>query len=113
MHVKTHVLHQPYKQQMPTAQACLTTSIANPVPERYAASAGIWPSDVIGVILWAAGFVMESAADFQKYGFKQKPANKGRFVNVGEPGTSCMTVGRKMIREVMPAVSIMLASAPP
>ena len=79
-------------QHMPIAEACLIASIAKPIHDDYAASAGIWPSDVIGVILWAAGFLMESAADFQKYGFKQNPANKGRFVNIGTPSTACMIV---------------------
>ena len=78
----------------------------------YAASAGIWPSDVIGVILWVAGFAMESAADFQKYGFKQNPANKGRFVNVGKPGTPCMTARHK-IGEIVTAVRVVLASDGP
>ncbi|CAL5223231.1 g5710 [Coccomyxa viridis] len=43
----------------------------------------LWASDVIGVILWVAGFVLECSADFSKYAFKQNPANKGRFVNIG------------------------------
>ena len=30
------------------------------------------------------GFVMECSADFTKYAFKQNPANKGHFVDVGE-----------------------------
>lgn len=51
---------------------------------QYTSCTGIWASDVIGVILWVVGFVMECSADFQKYGFKQNPSNKGRFVNVGE-----------------------------
>lgn len=52
--------------------------------------AGLWASDVIGVILWVAGFVLECSADFSKYAFKQNPANKGRFVNIGErPAHEC------------------------
>ena len=53
--------------------------------------AGLWPSDVIGVILWVLGFLLECSADFSKYAFKQNPANKGRFVNIGEqqPAAEC------------------------
>ena len=52
--------------------------------------AGLWASDVIGVILWVAGFVLECYADFSKYAFKQNSANKGRFVNIGErPARDC------------------------
>ena len=42
----------------------------------------LW-SDVVGPVFWAIGFLVEATADFQKFGFKQNPANKGRFVNVG------------------------------
>ena len=49
---------------------------------------------MIGVILWVVGFALECAADSLKYAFKQNPANKGRFVNVGE--RSCSPAGRFM-----------------
>lgn len=45
--------------------------------------AGLWPSDIIGGVFWAVGFTIETTADFQKYAFKQNPANKGRFINTG------------------------------
>ena len=95
-------LCMPLMQQMPIAEGGLIASIAKPIPENCAASAGIWPSDVIGVILWVAGFAMECAADFQKYGYKQNPANNGRFVNVGKPSTTG-TVAKAKIGEVMTA----------
>ena len=41
------------------------------------------PQDVIGLILWAAGMLLECTADFQKYAFKGDPSNKGKFVDVG------------------------------
>ena len=94
-------------QQMPIAELCLIASTAKPITQKCAASAGIWPSDVIGVILWVAGFAMECAADFQKYGFKQDPANKGRFVNVGKPSTTGMIVKAKF-GEVMMALRVEL-----
>ena len=45
--------------------------------------AELWASDVIGGVLWGMGFLLESTADFQKYAFKQDPANRGRFINTG------------------------------
>ncbi len=42
----------------------------------------VW-SDVVGPVLWATGFLMESVADWQKYQFKTNPANKGRFIDSG------------------------------
>jgi steroid 5-alpha reductase family enzyme len=52
----------------------LNSSDANP-PLRW--------TDVVGVALWAVGFVQESVADWQKFAFKQDPTNKGKFINVG------------------------------
>lgn len=43
----------------------------------------MWPSDIIGGLLWVVGFTIETTADFQKYAFKQNPANKGRFISTG------------------------------
>ena len=48
------------------------------------ACAGLWPSDIVGGVMWAVGFVCECLADFQKYNFKQDPKNKGKFIDVGE-----------------------------
>ncbi|BDA48013.1 hypothetical protein COCOBI_11-2700 [Coccomyxa sp. Obi] len=44
---------------------------------------GLWPSDIVGGVLWAVGFTIETTADFQKFAFKQNPANKGRFISTG------------------------------
>lgn len=40
-------------------------------------------SDVVGTVLWIIGFVCETTADLQKTAFKNKPENKGRFINTG------------------------------
>lgn len=45
----------------------------------------MWPSDIVGGLLWAIGFTIETTADFQKFAFKQNPANKGRFISTGKP----------------------------
>ncbi len=54
--------------------------------------AGLWPSDIVGGVMWGIGFFCECTADFQKYAFKQDPKNKGKFIDVGElfnPSPSC------------------------
>jgi steroid 5-alpha reductase family enzyme len=43
---------------------------------------GAW-TDVLGQILWAIGFLVETTADFQKLAFKSNPQNKGKFINTG------------------------------
>ena len=48
-----------------------------------AANPGLKWMDVIGVLFWVHGFLIETIADFQKLGFKSNPANKGKFINVG------------------------------
>lgn len=44
---------------------------------------GIDPLTIIGVILWAIGFLTETIADAQKFTFKLNPANRGKFINTG------------------------------
>ncbi|KAI4124015.1 MAG: hypothetical protein LQ338_005022 [Usnochroma carphineum] len=39
--------------------------------------------DIAGVILFAAGFILESVSDVQKYRFRSDPANKGKVCDVG------------------------------
>lgn len=39
--------------------------------------------DVVGIIIWLTGFVMESVADNQKDRFKKLPENKGRVMDTG------------------------------
>ena len=41
------------------------------------------PSDVVGVIFFAVGFMLESVSDVQKYMFRSKPENKGKVCDVG------------------------------
>ncbi len=38
---------------------------------------------IIGFLIWACGFTIESAADLQKRRFSAKPENKGRFIETG------------------------------
>lgn len=40
-------------------------------------------SDVLGIVMYTTGFLVEAIADFQKFAFKMNPENKGRFVDVG------------------------------
>lgn len=47
------------------------------------ANPGLRWSDVLGVALWAVGFLMETTADFQKLIWKRNPDNKGRFIDTG------------------------------
>ena len=38
---------------------------------------------IIGILIWAAGFLIEIVSDRQKSAFKANPDNKGKFINVG------------------------------
>ncbi|HEY5387553.1 MAG TPA: DUF1295 domain-containing protein [Thermoleophilia bacterium] len=38
---------------------------------------------LVGSLVWAAGFAVETAADFQKSRFRTDPANKGTFIHSG------------------------------
>ena len=40
-------------------------------------------SDIVGVIFFSVGFILESVSDVQKYIFRSKPENKGRVCDVG------------------------------
>lgn len=40
-------------------------------------------TDLIGLILWACGWLMQIVADRQKYAFRDDPANKDRFICTG------------------------------
>jgi steroid 5-alpha reductase family enzyme len=40
-------------------------------------------SDIVGGFIWVCGFICELTADLQKSAFKNKPENKGRFINTG------------------------------
>ena len=41
------------------------------------------PVGIIGIAVWATGMLIEIIADRQKSRFKEKPANEGKFINVG------------------------------
>jgi steroid 5-alpha reductase family enzyme len=38
---------------------------------------------LVGLVIWAAGFAVEAAADVQKSRFRADPQNKGRFISTG------------------------------
>ena len=40
--------------------------------------------DLIGVIFFVIGWLIETIADFQKFFFKNNPDNKGKWCNVGK-----------------------------
>lgn len=39
--------------------------------------------DAAGLAVWALGFAVEAVADWQKFRFKEDPANKGKFIDTG------------------------------
>jgi len=39
--------------------------------------------DIVGWSVFGIGIVIQIIADYQKYGFKQNPDNKGKFMNTG------------------------------
>lgn len=41
------------------------------------------PQDIIGAILFVTGLLIETFADFQKFGFRNDPANKGKWCDKG------------------------------
>ena len=41
-----------------------------------------WASGV-GLAVWGLGFYFEALADYQKWQFRQDPANKGKFISTG------------------------------
>jgi len=45
-------------------------------------------ADAAGAAIWAAGWLIESVADAQKFAFKMDPANEGRFIDSGLWATS-------------------------
>ena len=38
---------------------------------------------ILGSVMWLKGFLIEAAADFQKYSFKKNPENRGKFISTG------------------------------
>lgn len=44
---------------------------------------GITWISVLGALIWLAGMIIESTADFQKNAFKNNPQNKGKFIREG------------------------------
>lgn len=41
------------------------------------------PQDIIGWLMWVVGIIVEATADQQKLAFKNSPANKGKWCNIG------------------------------
>ena len=68
-----------------TIQACWVSLIKLPVlllnTRDDAAPAG--PLDAVALALWLACFLLEAAADNQKFTFRSDPANKERFITTG------------------------------
>jgi len=50
---------------------------------RSGSHASLMWTDAIGLGIWLTGFIIESAADYQKFVFRSDPANKGRFIQSG------------------------------
>lgn len=53
------------------------------VAGRYAQPAFGTAADIVGLIMWAVGFLFEAIADVQKYRFRSGGASKGRTCDVG------------------------------
>lgn len=50
----------------------------------YLTPSDAWtPQDIIGAILFVTGLLIETFADFQKFGFRNDPANKGKWCDKG------------------------------
>ena len=64
-------------------QAITVWALLIPSLMAFRASADISQLAIVGCIVWLAGFVIESTADFQKYAFSQNPANKDRWIESG------------------------------
>ncbi|KAK7462535.1 hypothetical protein BaRGS_00038420 [Batillaria attramentaria] len=43
----------------------------------------ITPQDVVGIVLFVIGLLAETVADFQKFAFRNNPANKGKWCDTG------------------------------
>jgi len=39
-----------------------------------------WATFIVFILLWVVGFVIESSADNEKFVFKCRPANKGKWI---------------------------------
>lgn len=48
----------------------------------------IQAADIVGWIIWGAGFLIEAVADQQKLGFKEIASNKGKWCDAGLWGWS-------------------------
>jgi len=60
----------------------LPHTVAAGVPVAARPRVGMWGT-VASLSIFGAGFILETLADVQKYMFKQNPANRGRFCDVG------------------------------
>ena len=48
-----------------------------------AGQAPLGPLGLLGIAVWAAGFLIEAVSDHQKRAFRRDPSNKGRFITTG------------------------------
>ncbi len=53
------------------------------IPAIFYINAGAINYNTIGLIVFTLGFIIESVADYQKFSFKLKPGNKGKFIQSG------------------------------
>lgn len=47
--------------------------------------------DIIGTVFFVIGLLIETVADFQKFNFKNKSENRGKWCNIGEACYICDT----------------------
>ena len=60
-----------------------TISLTLQVGQISAIPAKLVMLDLLGMIIWAVGFIFEAVADWQLYRFKADPENKGKVMNKG------------------------------
>ena len=44
----------------------------------------ITPQDIVGIVLFVLGLIIETVADLQKFNFRNNPANKGKWCDTGK-----------------------------
>lgn len=68
-----------------TLQAVWVWTVSLPVTVVNASdrNPSITPQDIVGWIMWLVGMAIEATADQQKLEFKNSPANRGKWCNIG------------------------------
>ena len=60
-------------------------------------------ADAVCLALWLAGFLLEAAADNQKFVFRSKPENRNRYITSGVPGARLrLSTPLKSLRAIHP-----------